>query len=203
VNFLKTNTGRYRFNPDLLTNFDGCTFIANDKRFVFFETKHQALEAAHTAGKTVDRYLDVHGFYAYRDIYGGCAKGYTGDFYQDLISEDIALNMYVKDVIKDPNRLTVEDYRRLQIAVMGNPYLTHVFCVRFSNEGENMRWKSDVSVTDIHGLNKETLWTKNRNGVKWDMGLQGYINTQHGAELFLKVRPSDAQVLNSAREIKR
>lgn len=201
VNFLKTNNGRYRFNnPDLLAGFDGCTFVANDKRFVFFETKQQALEAAHTAGQSVERYLQVHGFNAYRDIYGGCTNGYTGDFHQDLISEDIALNMYARATIKDLNKLSVEDYRRLQIAVMGNAYATHSFCVRFSNDGENMQWKTDVSVTDIQGLNKDTLWLKNHNGAAWDMGLQNYMNTAKGMELFAQVRPSDVQALTSARE---
>lgn len=189
VNLLKTNTGKYRFEPDLLTKFDGCSFVANDKRFVFFDTQEQALKAAHTAGKTIDRYLEIHGFNAYRDIYGGCAKGYVGDFYQDLISEDIALNMYVKETVKDPNNLTVEDYRRLQIAIMDNAYLIHAFCVRFRNDGEAMRWNTEASVTDIQGLNKDNLWVKNRNGSKWDMGLINYLNTQRGMEVLMKVRP--------------
>jgi uncharacterized UPF0160 family protein len=201
VNLLKTNTGKYRFEPDLLLKFDGCSFVANDKRFVFFDTREQALTAAHTAGKTIDKYLDIHGFNAYRDIYGGCAKGYTGDFYQDLISEDIALNMYVRETVKDLNNLSVEDYRRLQIAIMDNEYLIHSFCVRFCNDGETMRWKLDASVTDIQGLNKDSLWKKNRSGSKWDMGLTNYLNTNRGMEVLLQVKPT---VSNSpaTREIK-
>lgn len=190
VNFLKTNTGKYRFEPDLLVNFDGCTFVANDKRFVFFDTKEHALEAAYMAGKTVERYFEKHGFNAYRDIYGGCAKGYTGDFYQDLISEDIALNMYVRENVRDLNDLTVEDYRKLQIAVTDNPYLIHSFCVHFFNEGEKMSWRPDVSATEIQGLKKDALWTKCRNGSRWDMGLANYLQTPRGVETFFKVNPS-------------
>jgi uncharacterized UPF0160 family protein len=200
VNILKTNTGKYRFEPDLLTKFNGCSFVANDKRFVFFDTKEQALKAAHTAGDTVGRYFDKYGFNAYRNIYGGLKDGYIGDFYQDLISEDIALNMYVREKVKNPDSMSVAEYRRLQLAVMGNPYLTHAFCVRFDGSGEEMRWTFDVSVADIPGLNQNNLWTKSRNGSSWDIGLQSYVNTPTGIELFKQVHPDAQQTSGNAIE---
>jgi uncharacterized UPF0160 family protein len=189
VNILKTNTGKYRFEPDLLTKFPGCSFVANDKRFVFFDDKEQALSAAYRAGDTVGRYFNKYGFNAYRDIYGGLKQGYTGDFYQDLIAEDISLNMYVRDHVKNPNHLSVAEYRRLQLAVMGNPYLTHAFCVRFDGTGETMRWRFDLSVVDMQGLNKDNLWLKHPNGSPWDMGLNNYVGTAEGIELFMAVHP--------------
>jgi uncharacterized UPF0160 family protein len=189
VTFLKTNTGKYRFNPDLLMNFEGCSFVANDKRFVFFDTKEQAIAAAHAAGKTVNDYLALNGFNAYRELYGGLQDEYSGDFYQDLISEDIALNIYAKEIVKDLNNLTVSDYRKLQIAVMNNPYLIHSFCMRFCNDGDTMQWKTDVAVAELNGLNKENLWTKNKNGSRWDMGLQSFIATPIGKEMTKKVFP--------------
>lgn len=186
---LKTNTGKYRFEPTLLIGFDGCSFVANDNRFVFFDTKEHALEAAHMCGQTIDRYIEKNGFEAYREIYGGCTKGYTGDFYQDLISEDIALNLFAKETVEDLNNLTVDDYRRLQIAAMGSPYLIHSFCVRLCNEGNRMQWKTDAAVVNIAGLKQETLWTRHRNGGRWDLGLEGYLNTHRGLEVLSTVRP--------------
>ena len=186
---LKTNTGKYRFEPTLLTGFTGCSFIANDNRFVFFDTKEHALEAAHACGKTVDKYIDKKGFDAYREIYGGCANGYTGDFYQDLISEDIALNLFAKDTISDLDNLTVGDYRRLQIAVMNNPYLIHSFCVRLCNEGNRMQWKADATVVSVSGLKPETLWTRHRNGGRWDLGLSSYLETRDD-DLSTRVKPN-------------
>ena len=189
ITILKTNTGKYRFDPTLLLQFDGCTFAANDKRFVFFETKEKALAAAHTAGQTVDKYIETYGFDAYRDIYGGCAYEYTGDFYQDLIAEDIALNMFIREFVKDTSNLTVAEYRAIQIAVVNNPYLVHAFCTHFNNDGENMSWDFNKSVTEIVGLTQETLLTRLANGRPWDAGLSNYIMSPQGDETMRKIRP--------------
>lgn len=183
INFLKTSNRKYRFNPDLLVNFEGCTFVPNDKRFLFFETKEQALAAAHMAGETVSRYLAANGLKAYREIYGGLKDGYSGDFYQDLIAEDIALNLYVKEIVNDCDNLTVREYRHLQVEIMDNQYLIHSFCTRFCNYGEAMSWKKDASVLSVQNLTKDTLWTKNQNGVKWDAGLKSFLETENGLKM--------------------
>lgn len=190
ITTLKTNTGKYRFNPDLLMQFEGCSFVANDKRFVFFNTKEQALNAAHTAGITIDRYLKQVGFEAYRDVYGGCNEEYTGNLFQDLISEDIALNMFVRDFVQNPNQLTVDEYRALQIAVIDNPYLIHAFCTRFRSYDEYMAWDFDASVTEIEGLNKDTLLKKNHRGSSWNMGLERFLQSPAGAAVWNKVHPA-------------
>lgn len=191
VTILKTNTGKYRFDPNLLIGFEGCSFVANDKRFLFFDKEEQAINAAHTAGRTVDRYIQANGFNAYREIYGGCANGYTGDFYQDLLSEDIALNLYAKENIDNLNSLTIADLRKLQIAIANNPYLIHAFCMRFQNVDNMMSWKTDVAVADIPGLSKETLRTKTQSGGRWDIGLQSYLETAQGQHMAMQIRPRD------------
>jgi uncharacterized UPF0160 family protein len=188
---LKTNTGKYRFDPTLLAQCEGCTFTANDNRFVYFDTKENALKAAHTAGMAVKKYFETTGFYAYRDIYGGCVEEYTNNLYQDLLSEDIALCMYARDIIENPNCLSVDEYRMLQIAVHGNPYLIHSFCVHFDNDGENMIWKTDLGVLEVKGVSNQTLWTKDRNNRKWDAGVKEFLNTPKGSELWNKVFPGD------------
>jgi len=190
INLLKTNGGKYRFEPSLLLDFPGCCYVANDQRFISFETKEQALNAAYAAGEAVEQYLEKYGFAAYRDIYGGCAKEYSGDMYVDVISEDVTLNIYVREHIKDPNNLTVAEYRQLQIAVMDNPYLTHVFCKRFCSSGEKMSWDFTAIPADKEHLSPETLWTKNRNGIRWDMGLSSYLKTTAGQNMYQNVFPS-------------
>lgn len=197
INVLKTNTGKYRFDPKLLVSFEGCTFIANDQRFVFFDTKEHALEAAYTAGKTVDAYLEKYGFNAYRDIYGKCAKEYTNDFYQDLVSEDIALNLYAKDKIANLNSLTVDEYHRMQIAVINNPYLIHSFCSRCCVDGDNIRWNTDVQILGNKDLTKDKLLTRNTNGASWDIGLRGYLDTQRGIDMLQKVHPDKVLLQNT------
>lgn len=190
VNLLKTMTGKYRFDPNLLTQCKGCTFVANDQRFVFFDTKEHALQAAHMAGTATEKYLEQFGFDGYRDIYGGCARGYTDNFYQDLLCEDIALCMFVRDHVKNPNKLTLDEYRMLQIAVHGNSYLIHCFCVHFDSDEENMMWKTDIGVTEVKGINNKTLWTKNRKNKKWNMGLDSYLSLPQSIELWDKVFPA-------------
>lgn len=189
ITILKTNTGKYRFDPSLLLQFEGCTFAANDKRFVFFDSKEKALAAAHTAGQTVDKYIEKYGFDAYRDIYGGCAYEYTGDFYQDLIAEDISLNMFVREFVKNPNNLTVAEYRAIQTAVVGNPYLVHAFCTHFNNDGDAMSWDFEKSVTEISGLTQDTLLTKLQNGRPWDAGFASYITSEAGDAMMRKIKP--------------
>lgn len=183
VNFLKTSNGKYRFNPDLLMDFDGCSFVPNDKRFLFFDTREQALNAAHAAGKTVDKFLENNGLEGYRSIFGGVKDGYTGDLYQDLIAEDIALNLYVKDTVSDCDDLTVQEYRKIQVSIMGNPYLIHSFCTRFCNYGESMSWKTEASVLTAQNLTNDTLWTKNQNGARWDTGLKSFLDTKTGVQV--------------------
>ena len=191
VSILKTNTGKFRFEPSLLLNFPGCFFTANDNRFVAFETKEQAIEAAHQCGKTVSRYLEKYGVNGYRNIYGGCLKEYTGDLYQDIISENVALNMFVKENIKNVNSLSVDEFHMLQIIAAANPYLKHIFCVRFKNDGENMRWNLEATSV-FEGLTEETLWTKNTNGMKWNMGLDSFLMTERGAFLVNKLFPKNS-----------
>lgn len=186
---IRTNTGRYRVDPLLLKDCEGCTFIANDNRFVYFDTKENALNAAYMAGSAVEKYLSTYGFEAYRDIYGGCAKEYTGNLYQDLISEDIALNMYVRHEIHDVNNLTVDEYRLLQIAVFDNQYLIHSFCVHFDNDSETMCWKNDLNVVEVKSIGNRTLWTRNRKNKKWDLGLDVFLQTQRGREIWSIVYP--------------
>lgn len=188
---LKTNTGKYRFDPELLKDFEGCTFMANDNRFVYFDTKEHALAAAHTAGQTVELYLEKNGFSAYRDIYGGCLREYTSNLYQDLISEDIALNIYVNSIVGNINCINLNEYRMIQMAISDNPYLIHSFCTHFDNDGENMIWRNDVGVTEVKGFsNNKTLWTKDRNNKKWNMGLDNFLKTPQGQALWDKVYPS-------------
>ena len=190
VHFLKTSNGKYRFNPELMMDYEGRIFVANDQRFISFDTKEHAMNAAHTSGRMADTYLSEGGLNAYRNVYGGILKDeYTGDFFKDLISESIALNMYLKDTVKDLNNLSVEDYRRLQICIADNPYLIHTFCTRFDNSGEKMRWIFDKSVTDIEGLSKETLLTRTATGKSWDFGILDFLNTEQGVKLWNKVFP--------------
>lgn len=190
VHFLKTSNGKYRFNPDLMMNFEGRIFVANDKRFISFDTLEHALNAAHTSGRMTDTYLKEGGLNAYRNVYGGILKEeYTGDFFKDLISESVALNMYIKDTVKDLNNLSSEDYRRLQICVADNPYLIHTFCIRFDSSDENMKWLADKSVTDIENLSKDTLLTKTITGKNWDFGILDYLQTEAGINLWNKVFP--------------
>ena len=186
---LRTNTGKYRVDPLLLKDCEGCTFIANDNRFVYFDTKEHAMNAAHMAGAAVEKYLNTYGFEAYRDIYGGCAKEYTGNLYQDLISEDIALCMYAKQMIHDTEDLTVDEYRLMQIAVFDNQYLIHSFCVHFDNDSETMCWKNDLNVVEVKGISNRTLWTRNRKNKKWDLGLDTFLKTQKGGEIWNLVYP--------------
>lgn len=190
VHFLKTSNGKYRFSPDLMMDYEGRMFVANDKRFISFDTKEHALTAAHMSGRMAETYLEEGGLDAYRNVYGGILKEeYTGDFFKDLISESIALNMYLKDTVKDLNNLSVEDYRRLQICIADNPYLIHTFCLRFDNSGEKMRWLFDKSVTDIEGLSKETLATRTITGKDWDFGILDFLKTERGIKLWNKVFP--------------
>lgn len=191
LNILKTSNGKYRFNPDLLTGFDGCSFIANDKRFLFFDTKEHAVEAAYAAGETVDRYIEKYGYYAYRDIYGGCAKEYTNEFFQDLISEDISLNMFVRENIDNPNEMTIEDMRKLQVAVCNNNYAIHSFCLRLVFNGEFMKWDFDRSVTDIQGLNFASLVKRLHNQKKWDFGLNEFMNSPYGSGVWNIIHPQN------------
>lgn len=189
VTALKTKNGKYRFNPDLLIRFEGCSFAANDKRFVFFDTKEHALKAAHTAGMAMDKYLSDRGFAAYRDIYGGCSE-YAGDFFQDLIGEDIALNIYAKEIIKDVGNLTMSDYRKLQVAVMGNPYLIHSFCSHFRSDGDKMRWDDSVNVINtLSQKNKEGLLQKDLDGHKWNSGLANFLKSNASRDIKHQVDP--------------
>jgi hypothetical protein len=191
VNMLKTNTGKFRFDPNMLIGFQGCSFVANDKRFLFFETEEQALAAAHAAGQTVSQYLELNGFDAYRDIYGGCKDKYTGDMYQDLISEDIAFNIFARDNVKDINNMSVAEYRMLQIAAIDNPYLIHSFCTHFKATEDAMIWDSSVSVIDmLSGEKKSDLLTKNRDGRQWNVGLENFLKTPAGQDALLRVYPN-------------
>ena len=191
---LKTNTGNYRFNPELLVDSEGCTYVANDYRFLFFDTKEHALAAARSAGKTVNQYIKNLGFTAYREVYGGLSQmeqSYTGNLFQDLISEDIALSLYIKNNVLNMDEMSVNDYRMIQIAVNNNPYLIHSFCVHFKNVGNKMVWDKNASVTDIKGLTENTLWTRIKGGGKWDMGLNNYINTEEGQKMYHAVFPNN------------
>lgn len=190
VTTLKTSNGKYRFDPSLLMTCDGCSFVANDKRFVFFDTKENAIKAAYAAGQAVEEYIKNCGFNAYRDIYGGCAYGYTGDLYQDLISEDIALNMYVRDFVKDTKNISINEWRALQVAVMDNPYLIHSLCRHILFTDEYIQWNFDVSVLDVPNLNANTLWTKNVNNKSWNFGLDKYMTTIEWQRTFNIVFPN-------------
>lgn len=190
VTILKTNTGKPRFEPDLLLNFEGVTFVATDKRFVVFDTKEHALNAAYQCGETVTKYLKTYGLNAYRDIYGGCKEKYSNDFYQDLISEDIAMNMYVRENISNVNNMTVNDFRRLQVAVVGNKYLTHVFCSRFRPDESRMWWDFSINSTDQQNVGKITLLESRIDGKRWDIGLESYLATEQGNKMIKEVHPN-------------
>lgn len=189
VNFLKTSNGKYRFNPDMLIKFPGCTFVANDKRFITFESKEKALDACYKAGRTVDLFLENHGINGYRNIYGGITEDKQMDFLQTLIAEDIALNMFVRDKIKNPDAISVDDYRTLQVAVMDNPYLIHSFCIHFQTDGETMSWKSDAQV-NTPNLNKDSLLTKTQRGTAWNMGLDNFLKNPNGQNRYSQIHPN-------------
>ena len=189
VNFVKTNNGKYRFDPEMFKQYDQCKFIANDMRFVFFETREAAITAAREMGTVAEKYIKDMGFDAYRKMYGGCYDGYNNNFFQDLIGEDIALNLYAKSIIKDLTKMTVEEVRMLQIAIVDNPYLIHSFCSRFDSDGEFMAWNTNISVVEIQNLSQETLLTKTKSGLRWDFGLRGFLTSENGAKTLLAVYP--------------
>ena len=145
---IKTNNGKYRCSPSVITNAVGCSYIANDSRFILFESKEAAQEAAQTAGASVEEFLKKNGLQGYRKIYGGCFEEYTGALYQDIISEDIALKCYMKDVFNDRNQITSDEFHVIQKEAEGNDYMTHCICCHFSKDNNGYEWNKNANVVD-------------------------------------------------------
>ena len=53
-----------------------------------------------------------------------------------------------------------------------------------------MAWDFDASVTEIEGLNKDTLLKKNHRGSSWNMGLERFLQSPAGAAVWNKVHPA-------------
>lgn len=156
---VRTNNGKYRCSPAIISNATGCTYVANDSRFLLFETKEMAQEAAYTAGKSIQTLLKNQGLEGYRKIYGGCADGYTGAVYQDIISEDIALKCYSRDYIQDENNVSIEFVNSLMEKMKDNEYMMHNIYSHFKKKDTHYEWVELVSTIEEYKNNNNSCLT--------------------------------------------
>lgn len=192
VNIIKKFNGEFRVNPDLLINSVDAAeikFIPSDKRFISFETKESAVNAAYSVGKNIEEYLDKTGMEGYQNVYGSQEDG---SVIQTLIDKDIVVNMFAKDHINTKN-MTVYDYRTMQLAVCKDTQLQHIFSTHFIiSEGTgNMIWDDTKSVVEYYQKTQpqNQLKSTNINNKHWMFGLEEYLNTTDGKKHALKVWP--------------
>lgn len=148
VSPIKTNNGKYRCPANIINNAAGCTYVANDGRFLLFDSKETAIEAAHTAGASIEAFLEKNQLQGYRKIYGGIEGDYTGAVYQDVLSEDIALKCYVRKYCPAMSNLTDEFVKSLLEQSTDNQYLTHCCYTHIKKLENGYKWDNDANVLD-------------------------------------------------------
>ena len=147
VSPIKTNNGKYRCPANVINNAAGCTYVANDGRFLLFDSKESAIEAAHTAGSGIADYLERAQLQGYRKIYGGIDGEYVGALYQDVLSEDISLKCYVRKYADEPV-LSAEFVQSLLEQAQDNQYMLHCIYSHITLKDGVYTWESDVNILD-------------------------------------------------------
>lgn len=148
VSPIKTNNGKYRCPANIINNAAGCTYVANDGRFILFESKELAIEAAYTAGASIESYLEKMQLQGYRKIYGGLEDGYSGAIYQDVLSEDISLKCYVRKYAENIPLLTKEFVDSLLEQAKGNQYLTHCCYSHIIQTEKGYEWDNNTNILE-------------------------------------------------------
>lgn len=150
VSPIKTNNGKYRCPISKIKNAAGCTYVANDGRFLSFETKEMAIETAYTAGESIMEYLESNGLEGYRYIYGGIGnKGYSGQFFQDVISEDIALRCYIRNRYPDMTGFEDSFINELLEKIKDNQYMLHCFYSHvIKKDADSYEWDNEYNILE-------------------------------------------------------
>lgn len=156
---VKTAIGTYRCSPSTILNATGCTYAANENRFLLFETREDAFNAAETAGQMVELYLKENGIHGYRKIYGGKEEPPLNNDFQNFVCDDLAIKAYVRDNIKDVNNLTEEEFNDLIACMKENPIMEHAICSHLVIDSDLIKWDDDINIIDTYKDNKNTLLT--------------------------------------------
>ena len=154
---VKTAIGTYRCSPNIIINATGCTYVANESRFLLFDTKDNAFEAAETAGKMIDDYLGKEGIQGYRKIYGGKEEQPENNDFQNIICEDLAIKAYVRDKVSDPQNISDDELNDLKECAKINSLLNHVICAHISYQDGKSIWNEDLNTIKAYKENNNEL----------------------------------------------